>query len=171
MKHLGSPVVDAFECLRTDICPYFFVFVFVLFGIDLRSAQRKTALDAAIKAQSVLARSAAGGMGVDRHLLKLSGLAREDGSADALALFDDPLYARSSTWKISTSNVASPWLSHFGFGPVCDDGYGFGYQIQDDGVPLHVTSWNHSQETVTSQEMYEGVSNALEELRSVCTEY
>ena len=124
----------------------------------------------AIKAQSALARSAAGGMGVDRHLLKLGVLAREDGSEDALALFDDPLYARSSTWKISTSNVASPWLSHFGFGPVCDDGYGFGYQVLDDSVPLHVTSWNHSQETVSSKDMYEGVANALEELRSVCKE-
>ena len=109
-------------------------------------------------------------MGVDRHLLKLSVLAREDGSADALGLFDDPMYSRSSTWKISTSNVASPWLSQFGFGPVCDDGYGFGYQILDNSVPLHITSWNHSQETVTSKEMFEGVSNALEELRSICTE-
>ena len=125
-------------------------------------------MEKAVQAQVALARSAAGGMGVDRHLLKLSILARQVGSQEATALFDDPLFERSSTWKISTSNVASPWLSHFGFGPVCEDGYGFGYQVLDDSVPLHLTSWQSSKETVSSGEMYAAVSDALEDLRSVC---
>ena len=124
-------------------------------------------MEAAISAQSKLARSAAGGMGIDRHLLMLNKLAQDSGTEEALALFDDPLYTRSNTWKISTSNVASPWLSQFGFGPVCDDGYGFGYQVLDEKIPIHLTSWNHSKETVSSKDMYESVCKALEELHSV----
>ena len=74
---------------------------------------------------------------------------------------------RSSTWKLSTSNVAAPWLSNFGFGPTAADGYGIGYQILNDGVPFHLTSWKSSNETVTSQAMFEGISEAMEEMKAV----
>ena len=74
---------------------------------------------------------------------------------------------RSSTWKLSTSNVAAPWLSNFGFGPTAADGYGIGYQILNDGVPFHLTSWKSSNETVTSQAMFEGICEAMEEMKAV----
>ena len=45
------------------------------------------------------------------------------------ALFNDPLFSRSNTWDLSTSNVTQPFLSSFGFGPVTAAGYGIGYMV------------------------------------------
>ena len=63
-----------------------------------------------------------------------------DGSDEALGLFSDPLYSRTGTWVLSTSNVGSPWLEWFAFGPQCDPGFGLGYSILDDGVSIVVSS-------------------------------
>ena len=77
-----------------------------------------------------------------------------------------PPYRRSSTWTLSTSNVAAPWLSNFGFGPTAPDGYGLGYQILNDQVPIHITSWKASNESLTSQAMFDGICEAMDELKS-----
>jgi hypothetical protein len=54
-------------------------------------------------------------------------------------IFADPLNSRTGTWVLSTSNVSSPWLDWFAFGPQCDKGFGLGYSIADEGVPVVVT--------------------------------
>jgi carnitine O-acetyltransferase len=159
--------------------------------------QRVQLLNAAATQQSVLSRAAAGGMGVDRHLMALGALAKQNGmsnDANIMGLFEDPLYTyvfgcwsvgwvqsvftffsfafvfspyrRSSTWILSTSNVAAPWLSNFGFGPTAPDGYGLGYQILNDQVPMHITSWTASNESLTSQAMFDGICEAMDELKS-----
>ena len=74
--------------------------------------------------------------------------------------------SRSSTGTLSTSNVAAPWLSNFGFGPTAMDGFGLGYQILNDSVPIHVTSWNSSNVSVSSKEMFNGITEAMDEMKS-----
>ena len=97
-------------------------------------------LSQATAAQAKLSRSAAFGEGIDRHLLGLSKFAKMDGSDEALALFSDPLHSRTGTWVLSTSNVGSPWLDWFAFGPQCDPGFGLGYSILDERVSIVVSS-------------------------------
>jgi hypothetical protein len=81
--------------------------------------------------------------------------------------FDDPLYSRCSTWKLSTSNVGAPWVSWFGFGPTAADGFGLGYSINGDNIPVHVSSFRDG-DCATSAAMHAGICAALEELRQVC---
>ena len=136
---------------------------------DQSHEEQRKALAAATKAQGGLARSAAGGMGVDRHLLGLSVLASEGGmteSDEAGKLFKDPIFSHSSTWALSTSNVSSPWLDLFGFGAVCSHGYGLGYMITDDNIPIHITSWNENADTST-QGMKGEIVAALEHIQTI----
>jgi hypothetical protein len=56
------------------------------------------------------------------------------------AIFTDPLYQRSGSWTLSTSNVTTPMLRLFCFGPVSSDGYGIGYMIFDESIPTNITS-------------------------------
>ena len=83
-----------------------------------------------------------------------------------MGIFDDPMYARSSTWKLSTSNVGAPWVSWFGFGPTAADGFGLGYSINGDDIPVHVSSFRDGS-PVSSAAMHGGICAALEELRAL----
>ena len=66
-------------------------------------------------------------------LMSLKNIAAEEGIVEQLGIFQDPIYADSSTWTLSTSNVTTPGvIKIFGFGAVCDRGYGLGYQILND---------------------------------------
>ena len=56
------------------------------------------------------------------------------------ALLSHPLYARSKTWRVSTSTL--PGMSP-GFGPVCDTGVGIGYDIKADSCIFSVSSMRH----------------------------
>ena len=58
----------------------------------LGNEEKKQLLMAAAQKQSTLSKQAAGGMGVDRHLMALGALARKKGDAATLGMFDDPLY-------------------------------------------------------------------------------
>ena len=136
-------------------------------GGGVAGEEQKMLLGLAAKQQSTLSREAASGMGVDRHLMSLKHLADKNGDESMRAIFEDPLYGRSSTWKLSTSNVAAPWLAQFGFGPTAEDGFGLGYQILDDAVPIHVTSWKSSTETVSSQKMFDGICEALDSMKKL----
>ena len=113
---------------------------------------------------------------MDRHLLALRlqannmpGAAPGTASAQASAVFDDPIFTHASTWALSTSNVSAPWLSSFGFGPVCDHGYGLGYMITDDDVRVHVTSWVDHPDTSTAA-MKEAIIDSLRHIQKIKTE-
>ena len=60
------------------------------------------------------------------------------------AIFDDPAYAKTSTYHLSTSNTSSPgsgasYHDFGGFGAPMTDCYGVAYQIQEHAVQLMVT--------------------------------
>ena len=86
------------------------------------------------------AKAAVAGNGVDRHLTAMQSLAA-DMPVFQHPLFEDELFSRSRSWRISSSNVTAPFLELFGFGPVVGDGYGVGYMIQQDSIPVSITAF------------------------------
>eukprot|EP01064_Diplonema_japonicum_P034235 TRINITY_DN7034_c0_g1_i1.p1 TRINITY_DN7034_c0_g1~~TRINITY_DN7034_c0_g1_i1.p1 ORF type:complete len:589 (+),score=168.14 TRINITY_DN7034_c0_g1_i1:55-1821(+) len=123
-------------------------------------------LVAAAKAQSGVARLAAGGQGIDRHLMSLKMEATEhnvvDSSDASLELFSSPLYAQSSTWTLSTSNVTSPFIDYFGFGAVTTHGYGLGYMTFNNRLPIHLSAFRSGETKVS--DMADSVEDALRKM-------
>ena len=85
---------------------------------------RRSILEQAIQTHTRLTRLAATGKGIDRHLLGLRlMLCPEKGEHHAL--FDDEIFSRSQTWKLSTSGLsAGHQFRGTGFGTPESDGYG-----------------------------------------------
>jgi len=71
-------------------------------GRGLQAATRLRRLEDAARAHNALTRDAIRGKGIDRHLFGLRLLMREGEEAQ---LFQDPLFTRSETWKLSTSGL------------------------------------------------------------------
>jgi hypothetical protein len=63
---------------------------------------------------------------------------RSGGPMRGAAFFAEPLYTKSLTWDLSTSNVTQTFLSSFGFGPVTAGGYGIGYLVHVSVLMLFV---------------------------------
>ena len=82
----------------------------------------------------------------------------------ASPLFRAPLFARSSTWTLSTSNVTTDFFDLFGFGAVSGDGYGLGYMTLEGNMPVCVTSFGGAAGPGTdSAALAEGIARALRE--------
>ena len=52
------------------------------------------------------------------------------------------MYAASSTWILSTSQISSERFSFWGFGEVTESGYGCAYTIKADGLAFTLVSMN-----------------------------
>lgn len=75
---------------------------------------RRSALDAAAAKHIQVAKAAAQGQGVDRHLYAMRAAAAEAKGQMGEEFFGDPLAAETAGWRLSTSNVSMPFLSSFG---------------------------------------------------------
>eukprot|EP01063_Lacrimia_lanifica_P022233 TRINITY_DN29894_c0_g1_i1.p1 TRINITY_DN29894_c0_g1~~TRINITY_DN29894_c0_g1_i1.p1 ORF type:complete len:617 (+),score=267.27 TRINITY_DN29894_c0_g1_i1:62-1912(+) len=127
----------------------------------------KDLLRASCAAQSELAKAAATGQGIDRHLMSLQKEVTAhnvlpEGTA-GLEMFADPLFGKSKDWTLSTSNVTHPAVHLFGFGPVTTGGYGYGYMIFNDNIPMCLTSWRS--DPTSSADMRRAVHDSLHEIR------
>lgn len=80
--------------------------------------------------------AAADGRGVDRHLFGLKQMLRE--GEPVPAIFQDPVFAYSSTWFLSTSQVPSEYFQSWGFSQVVDEGFGLGYLVNKDWIHTHI---------------------------------
>mmetsp|Transcript_23370 Transcript_23370/g.37293 ORF Transcript_23370/g.37293 Transcript_23370/m.37293 type:complete len:624 (-) Transcript_23370:4333-6204(-) len=116
---------------------------------DANDDTKKAALKKAVETHIEVAKGAKAALGpkqgVDRHLYAMKCIAEREGIESPL--FDDPVYSRTSTWTLSTSNVSAPHIALFGFGAVTEAGYGLGYMTQPDSVPINITSFNSNKET------------------------
>lgn len=74
--------------------------------------------------------AASDGKGVDRHLFGLKHLL-EPGEA-VPALYEDPAYAYSGSWYLSTSQLSSEFFNGYGWSQVIDDGFGIAYMINEN---------------------------------------
>jgi hypothetical protein len=70
-----------------------------------RDQERFSLLQRAIQTHTRLTRAAATGRGIDRHLLGLRLMLRDD-EVDSVPFFKDPLFTESQQWKLSTSGLS-----------------------------------------------------------------
>ncbi|KAK0469707.1 acyltransferase ChoActase/COT/CPT [Desarmillaria tabescens] len=125
---------------------------FCLAMVDSRATaeSQRAALDSAIKTHTRLTREAATGKGIDRHLMGLQLMLCPELQECAL-LFKDPLFGKSSCWKLSTSGLSAGHLFRgTGFGAMYEDGYGINYLAGPDTVKFGIESKLSSPLTSTS---------------------
>ncbi|KAJ2800401.1 Carnitine O-acetyltransferase mitochondrial [Coemansia helicoidea] len=101
-------------------------------------AAKTAALQAAVKAHGAYAKACAEGRGVDRHLLGLRLLLRP--GEEKPAIFQDPAYAETCHWYLSTSQLSSEHFEGWGFSEVVPDGYGIAYTIRRDALIFHIAA-------------------------------
>ncbi|RPD60077.1 acyltransferase ChoActase/COT/CPT, partial [Lentinus tigrinus ALCF2SS1-6] len=88
------------------------------------NVKRLELLRRALQTHTALTRQAATGRGIDRHLLGLRLMIRAD-AGESHALFEDELFTRSQSWKLSTSGLSAGYqFRGTGFGALYHDGYG-----------------------------------------------
>ncbi|KAJ1965553.1 Carnitine O-acetyltransferase mitochondrial [Dipsacomyces acuminosporus] len=103
------------------------------------SAEAKLAsLQGAVKAHGAYAKACSEGKGVDRHLLGLRLLVKP--GEQKPAIFQDPAYAETSHWYLSTSQLSSEHFEGWGFSEVVPDGYGVAYTIRKDAIIYHIAA-------------------------------
>jgi len=138
-------------------------------GDPQASTQRRLALlRSAIDKHGALTRQAALGRGIDRHLLGLSQMLRTD-EGERHALFDDELFARSQTWKLSTSGLSEGHqFRGTGFGASYQDGYGINYLAGPNIIKFGIECKYSCSDTST--EDFKGIiTQVLIDMRSICT--
>ncbi|KAG2012392.1 hypothetical protein GB937_007222 [Aspergillus fischeri] len=91
---------------------------------------------AALAAHSKYTALASDGQGVDRHLFGLKKLLREGEKLPAL--YEDPAYAYSGSWYLSTSQLSSEFFNGYGWSQVIDDGFGIAYMINENSLNFNI---------------------------------
>ncbi|KAK0722139.1 acyltransferase ChoActase/COT/CPT [Lasiosphaeria miniovina] len=82
--------------------------------------------------------AASDGKGVDRHLFGLKRLLEPGQSVPAL--YQDPAYAYSSSWYLSTSQLSSEFFNGYGWSQVIDGGFGIAYMINENSINFNIVS-------------------------------
>lgn len=106
------------------------------------------------------------GKAVDRHLLGLMMCSAENGEPRP-AIFNDPSFTITRTFRLSTSNLTPAPAFFGGFGPVVDDGYGVCYALRDCGLWFSVSSRTSCPSTDTDM-MRRAIKFSLEDLKALC---
>ncbi|TVY56411.1 Carnitine O-acetyltransferase, mitochondrial [Lachnellula cervina] len=92
----------------------------------------------AVKAHVEYISAASDGKGVDRHLFGLKKLLGP--GEEVPAIYTDPAYSYSSTWRISSSQLSSEYFNGYGWSQVVDDGWGIAYMINENSIQFNVVS-------------------------------
>lgn len=93
-------------------------------------------LRAALAAHVKYVSDASVGHGVDRHLF---GLKKTLTPGEPLpALYQDPAYAYSGSWYISSSQLSSEYFNGYGWSQVIDDGFGIAYMINEESLQFNI---------------------------------
>ncbi|XP_041367134.1 peroxisomal carnitine O-octanoyltransferase-like [Gigantopelta aegis] len=103
--------------------------------------------------------------GCDRHLLGLYLISREN-NLDVPELYMDPSFIKSGgagNFVISSSFVGFTTV-YGGVAPMCKDGYGIIYRIQDDEIVFYLSAWKSDEET-DAREMERMLHDCLDEMR------
>lgn len=107
--------------------------------------------------------------GIDRHLSGMYWLARMRqyciSGAKIPDMYLDRSYSLLKTDLMSTSNCGNQALCLFGFGPVCEEGFGLGYIIRDDSIHVNITSFKKK-----AKKFAEALTQSLLDIRDVMEE-
>ncbi|KAJ2772829.1 Carnitine O-acetyltransferase mitochondrial, partial [Coemansia nantahalensis] len=97
---------------------------------------RAALFHAALAKHTTLAKQAAQGLGVDRHLL---GLRMSVAHGEPMPeMFEDPAYAYSTHWYLSTSQISSENFASYGWSEVSPKGYGIAYNVRRESLLVHI---------------------------------
>lgn len=113
---------------------------------------------------------ASNGQGVDRHLLGLRAMLRNN---ETHAMFsEDPLFTRSLSFDLSTSNVSPGDLyDGLGFGPATSAGYGINYSLSNNSIRYCVTCKKESTAPNKALQFGELITECLKQLYSVLSNH
>lgn len=78
------------------------------------------------------------GKGVDRHLFGLKKMLKQ--GEPLPELYQDPVFAYSSTWYLSTSQLSSEFFNGYGWSQVIDEGFGCAYMINANNLHVNICS-------------------------------
>ncbi|KAI9060650.1 acyltransferase ChoActase/COT/CPT [Trametes sanguinea] len=135
---------------------------------DASPNTRLSLLRRALQTHTQLTREAATGRGIDRHLLGLRLMLRAD-AGERHELFEDELFTRSQTWKLSTSGLSAGYqFRGTGFGASYEDGYGINYMPAPESIRFGIES-KHSCPQTSTQLFKAAIADALEDMRALCT--
>ena len=109
------------------------------------------------------------GGGVDRHLLGLKMIARENG-IPLPKLFTDASYTRSLYHHLSTSQVSGLSPSFVCFGPLVADGYGVCYNIREHDLILGLSSMHSCGETNLG-DFRRAIESCLVAMHDLCVQH
>eukprot|EP01129_Flabellula_baltica_P004566 TRINITY_DN1596_c0_g2_i1.p1 TRINITY_DN1596_c0_g2~~TRINITY_DN1596_c0_g2_i1.p1 ORF type:complete len:587 (-),score=107.53 TRINITY_DN1596_c0_g2_i1:2916-4550(-) len=117
-------------------------FVLSMFDESCSNEEKRDKFRLASQHHSKYALEATKGFGVDRYLLAMRKLAEEQGE-EFHPFINNPLYFKSTTWKLSTSQLPIEYvfIPAVSFVPVVPDGYGIFYHIQDDCFGGTISEW------------------------------
>ncbi|TDL30189.1 carnitine acetyl transferase [Rickenella mellea] len=151
--HKGRTEAIRVTCMESDK----WVRSMVDLGVD--DHERRALFGEAVKAHRRLVRDAGNGDGIDRHLLGLRKLLKDDEVMPAM--YSDPLFLRSSNWVLSTSSTFSKHIRARGWGEVVPEGYGIAYMTSfDDHLFFNVTS----RKEMPNAQFCEEIKRAAEEI-------
>eukprot|EP00906_Rhabdomonas_costata_P011506 RCo016397 len=136
-------------------------FIYTFLDKSKSASEKWAKFVAATAAHGERAREASKAQGVDRHMLGLSNMASVAGIKHPL--FSDPLFKRGKTWRLSTSNITTPYISYFAFGAVIPDGYGIGYCLLNDSLQISVSSFKDNPTTDTKK-FVNAIATSFEEI-------
>ncbi|XP_064614133.1 peroxisomal carnitine O-octanoyltransferase-like [Liolophura sinensis] len=105
--------------------------------------------------------------GCDRHLLGLYAMSQEEG-IPLPALYTDPSYNKSGgggNFTLSTSFVGYTTV-HGGVAPMCENGYGTFYRIQDDSITMLVTAWK-TDDSTSAVKFTKAIHQSLRDIREL----
>lgn len=113
-------------------------------------ADRAAKLKAAVNAHKKYVAAAVQGFGVDRHLLGLKLIAKENNIA-LPTLYADDGYTKSAHMRLSTSQVPSKFDAFMCYGTLTQDGYGCCYNPKNDDMWFGISSLNSDPETSSAK--------------------
>ena len=125
----------------------------MLQGVDGKEAELLEKIKTAAGSHTAYTRLCQQAKACDRHLYGLSQMMLPGEESE---MFAYPLYKKSGTWEISTSNVSNDFYEGFGFGQVCSYGIGCGYIIKGDKI-----IYNSSENALNQIQTYQHICNYL----------
>ncbi|KAF0377755.1 acyltransferase ChoActase/COT/CPT [Gigaspora margarita] len=132
---------------------------------SLSAQQKYDRLQAATKAHTNYSIDASNGKGCDRHLLGLRLLLQK---GESHPIFEEPIFAKSQEWLLSTSSLTSgDYFNGTGFGCVYPNGYGINYLPGARILKFGIESKFSSSET-DSKAIKESLIKVLRDMRNIC---
>lgn len=107
-------------------------------------------LKEAIESHKKYVTQAVQGFAIDRHLLGLKLIAKEN-NLPVPELYSDEGYSKSSSYRLSTSQVASVYDAFMCYGPLTMDGYGCCYSPRNNDIYFGLSSFRSCSDTSTEK--------------------